>query len=131
MSNMLAIPARGKSNRPRIAVVGAGIGGLALALALDKAGFVPVVYEKKTAEQVRTEGIFLTLAPNGVNALRSLGLADDTVAAGILTKGMVIFNERGKQLSLMDYGSHAARFGAPSVTIRRGALASVLPWRNQ
>ena len=126
MSNMLAAPARGKSNRPRIAVAGAGIGGLALALALDKAGFVPVVYEKKTAEQVRTEGIFLTLAPNGVNALRSLGVADATVAAGLLTKGMAVFNERGKQLSIMDYGSHAARFGAPSVTIRRGALASVL-----
>ena len=126
MSNMLAVPARGKSNRPRIAVAGAGVGGLALALALDKAGFAPVVYEKKTAEQVRTEGVFLTLAPNGVNALRSLGLADATIDAGLLTQGLAIFNERGKQLSLMDYGSHAARFGAPSVTIRRGALASVL-----
>jgi len=102
MSNMLAVPARGKSNRPRIAVVGAGVGGLALALALDKAGLVPVVYEKKTAEQVRTEGVFLTLAPNGVNALRSLGLADATIAAGLLTQGLVIFNERGKQLSLME-----------------------------
>ena len=37
MSNMLAAPARGKSNRPRIAVAGAGIGGLALALATGAA----------------------------------------------------------------------------------------------
>jgi len=43
MSNMLAVPARGKSNRPRIAVAGAGVGGLALALALDKAGWTEIL----------------------------------------------------------------------------------------
>src|SRR6185312_3936046 len=118
--------ARAKSNRPQIAIAGAGIGGLALAVALHRQGFSPVVYEKKTAEQIRTEGVFLTLAPNGVNALRALGLADVTVAQGLLTTGLAMFNERGKRVGLMEYGTHAARFGAPSVTIRRGALGSVL-----
>lgn len=47
-------------------------------------------------------------------------------SAGIDTKGLAIFNERGKRLALMDYGQHAARFGAPSVTIRRGVLSSLL-----
>jgi len=118
--------ASAKTNRPRIAIAGAGIGGLALALALHRHGFAPVLFEKKTAERIRTEGVFLTLAPNGVNALRALGLADATVAAGLVTKGLAMFNERGKQLGLMDYGSHGTRFGAPSVTIRRGALGSLL-----
>src|SRR5262245_2884520 len=126
MSNMLARPASGKSNRPRIAIAGAGIGGLALALALHRRGFAPVLFEKKSAEQIRNEGVFLTLAPNGVNALRALGLADIAVDAGLLTRGLAMFNERGKRLSVMDYGTHAARFGAPSVTIRRGALGSLL-----
>lgn len=126
MSKIESAPARGKSNRPQIAIAGAGIGGLALALALHRYGFAPVLFEKKSTEQIRTEGVFLTLAPNGVNALRALGLADAVVAEGLLTKGLAMFNERGRQLGLMDYGMHAARFGAPSVTIRRGALGSVL-----
>jgi 2-polyprenyl-6-methoxyphenol hydroxylase-like FAD-dependent oxidoreductase len=126
MSKIEAVPASGKSNRPQIAIAGAGIGGLALALALRQYGFAPVLFEKKSTEQIRTEGVFLTLAPNGVNALRALGLADAVVAEGLLTKGLAMFNERGKQLGLMDYGTHATRFGAPSVTIRRGALGGVL-----
>jgi 2-polyprenyl-6-methoxyphenol hydroxylase-like FAD-dependent oxidoreductase len=126
MSKIEAVPASGKSNRPQIAIAGAGIGGLALALALRRYGFAPVLFEKKSTEQIRTEGVFLTLAPNGVNALRALGLADAVVAEGLLTKGLAMFNERGKQLGLMDYGTHATRFGAPSVTIRRGALGGVL-----
>jgi 2-polyprenyl-6-methoxyphenol hydroxylase-like FAD-dependent oxidoreductase len=113
-------------NRPNVAIAGAGIGGLALALALDRRGLHPVVFEKKSAEQIRTEGVFLSLAPNGVNALRALGLAEETIAAGLLTNGLAIFNERGRQIGLMDYGTHAARFGAPSVTIRRGALGGLL-----
>jgi 2-polyprenyl-6-methoxyphenol hydroxylase-like FAD-dependent oxidoreductase len=126
MSNMIAAPARGKSNRPHIAVAGAGIGGLALALALHRQGFAPVVVEKKAAEQIRTEGVFLTLAPNGVNALKALGVADAVVADGLNTRGLAMFNERGKRLGLMDYGTHTARFGAPSITIRRGALGAIL-----
>lgn len=126
MSNINATPARGKTNRAHIAIAGAGIGGLATALSLRQRGFEPVVFEKKSADQIRTEGVFLTLAPNGVNALRTLGLADPVVGAGLLTRGLAMFNERGKQLTIMDYGSHRARFGAPSVTIRRGALGAAL-----
>ena len=69
-----------------------------------------MVFEKKTAEQMRSEGVFLTLAPNGVNALRALGLAEAVAAQGIVTKGIAMFNERGRQLGLMDYGTHADAF---------------------
>lgn len=126
MSTIQGRSARAKSNRLAIAIAGAGTGGLALALALRRRGMNPVVFEKKTEAQIRTEGLFLTLAPNGVNALRALGLADAVVAAGLMTTGLRLFNERGKSLGLMDYGSHSDRFGAPSVTIRRGALSAAL-----
>jgi len=126
MSPIQPSPASGKSNRPQIAIAGAGIGGLALGLALKARGFAPVLFEKKSAEQIRTEGVFLTLAPNGVNALRALGLSEAVIAAGLQTNGLAMFNERGKSLGVMDYGTHGARFGAPSITIRRGALGAVL-----
>jgi 2-polyprenyl-6-methoxyphenol hydroxylase-like FAD-dependent oxidoreductase len=126
MSDTSAVPAREKSNRPRIAIAGAGIGGMALAIALKRRGFDPLVIEKRNAEQIRGDGLFLTLAPNGINALRGLGLADEVIAGGLATAGIAIFNERGKKLGLIDYGAHQEEFGAPSATVKRGVLGAAL-----
>lgn len=118
--------ASANSNRFKVAIAGAGIGGLALALALRQVGFDPVVFERKSEVQLRTEGVFLTLAPNGINALRALGLAEEITSSGLITHGLAMFNERGKRLGLMDYGQHRRAFGAPSVTIGRGVLSTIL-----
>jgi 2-polyprenyl-6-methoxyphenol hydroxylase-like FAD-dependent oxidoreductase len=129
MSRIESSPARAKSTHPqlaRLAIVGAGIGGLALALALARYGLLPVVIERRSAAQIRGDGLFLSLAPNGVNALRALGLAETIIAAGLETRGIAIFNERGKRFGLMDYGEQRSRFGAPSSTIGRGALGGAL-----
>jgi len=72
MSVIQPASASPKTKRTWIAIAGAGIGGLALAVALSRRGYAPVVYERKPVEQIRSEGAFLTLAPNGINALRAL-----------------------------------------------------------
>ena len=126
MSDINAAPARGKTNCPQIAIAGAGIGGLALAIALRRRGFAPVVVEKRSAQQLREDGLFLTMAPNGLNALRGLGLAQQVIDGGLPTKGIAIFNERGKKLGLIDYAAHSREFGAPSATVKRGVLSQVL-----
>ena len=41
--------ARAKTNHPQIAICGAGIGGLALALALQQKGLKPVVIERRSS----------------------------------------------------------------------------------
>src|SRR5438045_1251605 len=61
------------SNRPlgasapvqKIAICGAGIGGLTLAIRLAGLGFEVVVFERRDEAAVRREGAFLTLAANG------------------------------------------------------------------
>lgn len=115
-----------RDKRWRIGIAGAGIGGLAQAIALRRKGFDPVVMERRSAEQVGSEGIFLTLAPNGLNALSGLGLAQEIAAQGVITTGILLHNERGKPLGLVDYAAHATSFGAPSTTVRRGALGTIL-----
>ncbi|MGD9598743.1 MAG: FAD-dependent oxidoreductase [Steroidobacteraceae bacterium] len=55
-----------------IAIVGAGIGGLTAALALQRAGFRPTVYEQ--APQLGEVGAGLSLSPSAAHALRYLGL---------------------------------------------------------
>ena len=112
--------------KTRIGIIGAGFAGLALAIALTRKGYRPLVIERRSAQQLADEGIFVTLAPNGINALRGLGLADKARARGVETRGIEFFNEHGRALGALDYDGHSQRFAAPSVTIRRGALGAVL-----
>jgi 2-polyprenyl-6-methoxyphenol hydroxylase-like FAD-dependent oxidoreductase len=126
MSDGKRLNARAKDRPLAIGIAGAGIGGLALAIALKRKGFDPLVLEKRARGQVGEEGIFLTLAPNGFNALRGLGLAEAAGAKGVVTTGIELHNEHGKRLGLIDYTAHAEAFGAPSVTIKRGVLNETL-----
>src|SRR5215510_4615465 len=63
-----------RSVRLRIAIVGGGLGGLAAALFLRKAGLHATVYEQ--ASELREVGAGLVVPPNMVRPLAKLGLAD-------------------------------------------------------
>ncbi len=53
-------------------IIGAGIGGLAAAIALRRAGYAVQVFER--VQVLKEVGAGLTLWPNAVKALRKLGL---------------------------------------------------------
>src|SRR5699024_12537084 len=59
----------------RIAIVGAGIGGLSAAAGLQRAGAEVTVLER--ASELRAGGSGLYLFAHGLAALQSLGLLDD------------------------------------------------------
>ena len=59
-------------NARRIIIIGAGIGGLAAGLALQRRGFRVVVYER--APEIREIGAGVVIAPNARRALRDLGV---------------------------------------------------------
>jgi 2-polyprenyl-6-methoxyphenol hydroxylase-like FAD-dependent oxidoreductase len=85
----------------RAVVVGAGIGGLATAIALEQAGVEPIVVER--APQLREAGFGLVVSANAVTALRSLGLRDGVAARGTRVRRAEIRNPRGELLTLIDY----------------------------
>ena len=58
----------------RIAIVGGGIGGLTAGIALQKAGFSPVIYER--AREFGEVGAGISLSPNAVKGLEMLGFRD-------------------------------------------------------
>ena len=60
------------ANARQIVVIGAGIGGLAAALALQRRGFKVAVYER--APEIREIGAGVVIAPNARRALRDLGV---------------------------------------------------------
>lgn len=61
-------------------IVGAGIGGLSAAISLRQAGWRVRVFER--AASARELGFGLALAPNAVQALRALGVADAVLSRG-------------------------------------------------
>lgn len=62
------------SRAPRVALVGAGIGGLTAAAALHQRGFEVSVYER--APHLGEVGAGLQMAPNAVKVLRALGVEE-------------------------------------------------------
>lgn len=104
-------------------VIGGGIAGAATALALQKAGIEPVVYEARaTAARV---GAFLTLGSNGIEALAQLGADGAALAAGFPTPAMTLRSGTGKRLG--DVRASTTRpGGATSRTLTRSDLASAL-----
>jgi 2-polyprenyl-6-methoxyphenol hydroxylase-like FAD-dependent oxidoreductase len=69
-------------------VVGAGIGGLAAAGALARSGWQVTLLER--ADRVRADRTALVLWPNGLRALRALGLGDglDAIGTPLLDTGV-------------------------------------------
>ncbi|WP_375457722.1 FAD-dependent monooxygenase [uncultured Enterovirga sp.] len=109
------------------AIVGAGIGGLTLALSLLRAGYRVDVYEQ--APELLELGAGVQLAPNGTRILRHLGLESALMAKGAVEaagKEVRIWNT-GETWPLFDLGEDSMRrFGAPYWMIHRGDLHRVL-----
>lgn len=108
---------------PRIAIVGGGIAGLGLALALHQRGLACDVYE--SVPQVRELGVGITLLPHGMRELAALGLQDELEAAGIENLESVFFNRFGQFIYREPRGRHAG-YPLPEIGIHRGKLHRIL-----
>ena len=71
----------GKSVALRAVVVGGGIGGIAAAVALARAGIDVQVHEQ--AQQLTEVGAGVSLAPNGLRMLERLGVGEGIRRAGV------------------------------------------------
>src|SRR5262245_49189873 len=77
-----------------IIIVGAGIGGLALGLALQQAGIRCRIYE--SAPEIRAVGVGVNLLPHATSILAGLGLEDPLRRIAITTAESVFFNRFGQ-----------------------------------
>ena len=77
-------------------IVGAGIGGLAAGIALRRAGWKTLVFER--ADNPRELGFALNLAPNAMAALGELGLGERLIAEGVVTDHIERFVADGIEL---------------------------------
>ena len=101
-------------------IIGGGIAGPAMAMALQKAGIDPVIYEARPADAEGT-GAFLTVATNGISALRVLDADKAVLDAGFPTPAIVLRSYKGKQLGANSTG-WTLPDGTISHTIKRADL---------
>jgi len=107
----------------KIAVVGGGIGGLSLALALKQRGLACDVFE--TVPEVREVGVGITLLPHAMRELAALGLQAQLEALGIENEESVFFNRFGQFIYKEPRGRHAG-YDLPEIGIPRGKLHRLL-----
>ncbi len=112
----------------KIGIVGAGIGGLAAANALHRAGHDVTVYEQ--SRQFLRVGADINLTPNAVRALDGLGPAiagDVRASAARPTHRISRMWDSGEETSRLAMGEEAERkYGAPQLTIHRADLLAAL-----
>jgi 6-hydroxynicotinate 3-monooxygenase len=110
----------------RIAVVGAGLGGLTAAGFLQRAGFTVRVYEQAPAFSRIGAGIILS--SNVTKVLRRLGIEDALCTAGIRSQSYISRAwDTGETLyEIVFDAAKQQHFGGPYVHIHRGDLHAVL-----
>jgi len=106
-----------------VAIVGGGIGGLALALCLHQRGIACQVFE--AVPEMREVGVGITLLPHAMRELHAVGLQPSLEAAGIENLESVFFNRWGQVVYREARGRHAG-YEHPEIGIHRGRLHRIL-----
>src|SRR5664279_3502833 len=114
-----------KLQKINIGIIGGGIGGVATAVALHRAGIQATVYERAT--EFREVGAGMMLWPNATRVLKEFGLLERVAASSGTSQHFLVRSSAGS--TLMDIA--LGRFEVPALCIRRSdmldALLSALP----
>jgi 5-methylphenazine-1-carboxylate 1-monooxygenase len=106
-----------------VIIVGAGIGGLTLGLALHGAGIPCRIFE--SAAEIKPVGVGINLLPHATKELAALGLEADLARVAIATADATFFNRFG-QLIYQEPLGRAAGYAHPQFSIHRGDLQMIL-----
>jgi FAD-dependent urate hydroxylase len=105
-------------------VIGGGIAGPVAAMALQRAGLQAAIYEaykRPTADA----GSYLTVATNGIDALRAIDASKPVLKAAFPTASNVLMSATGKRLGTVSNGGRLAD-GTVAHTIKRASLSRIL-----
>ncbi len=116
------------ASEPRVAIIGAGIGGLALGLALRERGMAASIFEQ--APELTEIGAAIALSANSTREFARLGLLDQLAAASCIPTELIYRDWRtGDRIAahpVAKDGWYVERFGAPYFGIHRADLQKIL-----
>ena len=110
----------------RVLIAGAGIGGLAAALACSRGGHAVQVFER--APKIEEIGAGIQLGPNLTRVLKGWGLGEALNAVAAFPNSLQVRDaESGAHLGQLRLGNTALqRYGAPYATVHRADLHALL-----
>ncbi|OZI20625.1 flavin-dependent oxidoreductase [Bordetella genomosp. 9] len=106
-----------------VIIVGAGVGGLVLALSLHQAGIACRVYE--AVPEIKPLGVGINLLPHAARELDELGMLPALDKLGVHTKESIFFTRHG-QFIYSEPAGKAAGYAWPQYSIHRGDLQMAL-----
>ncbi|KAG0055385.1 hypothetical protein BGZ83_008777 [Gryganskiella cystojenkinii] len=110
--------------RPKVIIVGAGLGGLTLGLLLEKAGVPYTILERASA--VKPLGSALSLGAPVFGLFRQLGIFDEFAEQGKRNYLMRLHDDKGNLLSVVDFAGAAEFGGDEGIIVARPILYSIL-----
>ncbi|MEU6261481.1 FAD-dependent monooxygenase [Streptomyces sp. NPDC047043] len=106
-----------------IAIIGAGLGGLATALHLHRQGFRPRLFESATG--MREVGVGVALRPYGMREVDELGLTDQVNEVTVDAVESTFYNQYGQRIYGEKSGTHMG-YAYPERYAHRALLQKVL-----
>jgi len=109
------------TTKPKVLIIGGGIGGLSAALALRRVGVQADVFEQ--AEELREVGAGLSVWANALRALERLGVASRVRSLGSRIDRFEVRTHAGRTLSALSFAALERKLGVPvGVIVHRGDL---------
>src|SRR5262245_65392458 len=106
-----------------IMIIGAGIGGLTAALALERVGMRARIYE--SVEELRPLGVGINLLPHATKVLGECALLEALTETAVATSELIYLNKLGQEIWREPRGL-AAGYAWPQLSIHRGDLQMIL-----
>ncbi|KAF9127872.1 hypothetical protein BGW39_005508 [Mortierella sp. 14UC] len=112
------------SERPRILIVGAGIGGATLGMLLTKAGVPFDIYERTSS--VKPLGSALFFNATTAKLFKQCGIYDQIMEIAKLTHSIQIANENREIDYILDYAEAVPLFGSSGYIVSRPKMYELL-----
>lgn len=105
-------------------IIGAGIGGLTIALTLKQKGLKVNIFE--SSAEIKPVGAGIILANNAMQVFQKLGIQDKIEQAGNKISYIKITDTQLDNISVVDLTEYERKYGVHNVAIHRGELQKIL-----